>query len=222
MSKFDEVFARVKIVASKIASSTSTVLVNITGYQTGDTPSDTEVDKDLALLGVLGLVVRPRPKDDAGQAIGLAARTNDSFIPFASIDRRITKARGAIAESAISLAGYFGQHVTLEDAAGDGTTGGKITIALAGGAIQIVLDSTVAEPGTVIKGLVRCVGAGDESAARPVVLEPAATKIGELVAAVNTMAGILNTAGPVTGAPGAVTPVPVPGVLVSSCLKASP
>jgi hypothetical protein len=223
VTTFDRTFAKIRITATTIATRTSAVLATLRGLQTGDdAEADVEADKDVAIYGPIGLVARPPPPDATGGAEGFAIRRQDGFAPIALIDRRITAARGAIEEYVVSLAGYFGQHVTLEPGTPVGevsTPGPKITITLGPVTCKIVLDNNR----TVITGETRVTATdGNDAAALEVCLQPTAAKVAELVIAANAMAAFLNVAGTVTGANGALPTVGALSQGTSPALKATP
>jgi hypothetical protein len=133
MELFGELLRVVTLVRTAIGRRKE-VLANIRGLAESD-EDDGEVSEDVPLHGVVGLLVRPRARDASGAAVGIAVVTPDRLIPISMIDRRISEARGEIAEGAVSLAGYLGQHVTLEDGSEPGQA--KIGIEIEGATITI-------------------------------------------------------------------------------------
>jgi hypothetical protein len=140
----DELLVRAKVIASTVGDVSKTILVNLRGIAASETDEQAEQALGVQLFGALGLVARPRDADADGAAEGIAARAGDSLWPFALIDRRLSKARGAIAKGVISLVGYNRGHVTIEDAEARGREepGSKITIETpAGTPLRIEIDS---------------------------------------------------------------------------------
>lgn len=145
MELFNEVFRRVTVVGTAIGKG-ARVLANLRGLSTG-AGDDGEKDEGSLLYGVIGLIVRPRPKNAAGAAHGIAAVAPDQLVPLAMFDPRIAQARGELSTGTISLAGYEGQHVTLEAARTHPY--GKITIEvpqIVGGGARLIIDGGALGP----------------------------------------------------------------------------
>jgi hypothetical protein len=137
---YNKVFRDVTIVSTSLGTSNE-VKANVDGL---DGEKDTSV-----LLGTLGIIANPKPQDVTGAAVGIAAVREDALTPIATMDRRLAQARGAIPTGTITLPGYEGQHVTVQEGALPGLP--KVTI-VAGGA-SITIETGVAGPTITIARL---------------------------------------------------------------------
>jgi hypothetical protein len=130
---FNKVHRRITIINTTLGQSNE-VVATVEGL-------DGEVDESI-LYGTLGIIANPLPQNGDGAATGLAAVGADQNDPHATIDRRLTRARGPVPKGAISLPGYPGQHVTTEEGAVPGQP--KVTIAVSGA--RITLEGGLAGP----------------------------------------------------------------------------
>lgn len=130
---FNEVWRRFTLFGTSLGNR-SQVLANIRGLAENEDDDGEREEKSL-LYGVVGLLVRPKAKSATGAAIGFAAVSPDGLSPVATFDPRISEARGEIAEGTVSLAGYEGQHVTLQE--GTLTNKPKIVIEVNGARIVV-------------------------------------------------------------------------------------
>lgn len=98
----------------------------------------------------------------------------------------------------------------------------KVVIASPNGQNQIIVE----DAGVSVSGDMKSVTgmlAGDVTSAQPVVVGlTAVTWFAQVQVALGQIAALLNVAGPVSGAPGTVTPVVAPPPLISTKMSASP
>lgn len=127
MSEIDGVIAFCKVAASTLGKGAGSVLLNLRAFSDGDADDSTaETSSEETSYAGVGLISNPRPADAAGHAEAVALRAEDGLPTIALRDLRITKARGPIAKGAVSLAGYGGAFLTIDDAASG--TGSVVTL----------------------------------------------------------------------------------------------
>lgn len=119
---FDMLFARGRVMASRVAAGARAVLVNVTGVAQGMDPTTGEGSTGEALFGQIGIVARPRAPSADGHAEVISARTGDGLQPIAGRDLRLNS-RVNPADGEIDLVSYGGGFLSLADNAdGKGTT----------------------------------------------------------------------------------------------------
>jgi hypothetical protein len=119
MGVFDSAFAFARGVSSKLGATKKQVIVSFRLFQDGDGDGDADAEggTDEPLFGVLGLISRPRDADATGGPEYVVARRDDNAQPVAARDLRIVDARGNVNAGSVSLVGYGGGFVAIEDTA---------------------------------------------------------------------------------------------------------
>lgn len=117
MSDVDRLVAFCKVVSTTVGEHSGSILLNLRGDSAGDTDNaSAEQSTDEPIYGALGVLSRARAADTLGHAEAIALRTDDGLPTVALRDLRITRARGNVAHGAVSLAGYGGGFVGIDDA----------------------------------------------------------------------------------------------------------
>lgn len=117
MTDFDRVLAFASVVSTTLGVAAKQILVSLRAFKDGDGDDDASAEgsSDEPLFGAIGVFSRPRDADATGAAEVVCARTQDGLQPIAGRDLRIVAARGNVAKGSVSLAGYGGGFVAIED-----------------------------------------------------------------------------------------------------------
>ena len=154
MTDFDRVLAFASVVSTTLGVAAKQILVSLRAFKDGDGDDDASAEgsSSEALYGAIGVFSRPRDADATGAAEVVCARTQDGLQPIAGRDLRIVAARGNVAKGSVSLAGYGGGFVAIEDTPA-GTSSVVIVYApgpSGGPAHTITLDTTSGNESVVV------------------------------------------------------------------------
>jgi hypothetical protein len=144
---FDDVLTFCRVAASSLGATAKTVLLNLRGLAAGDNDDTGEQSTEEPVYGALGVVSRPRDPSSAGAAEAVSARRADGLPVIALRDLRLNKARGHVAPGTVSVVGYGGAFLSIDDAPNGG--GSVLTLYAPYGfdpepnvAHSIILDTT--------------------------------------------------------------------------------